>query len=102
LTRSGKRLPLVGFYELLTKCLKRSSDVETIMQTLSATVEKQFGAAEQQAMFLHAMQVLEVMVAEGWVRASLDPKRPRLGLASPRVGELIRPHVDLSAAGTRT
>ncbi|CAN5578935.1 hypothetical protein BH20VER1_BH20VER1_02350 [soil metagenome] len=101
LSRSGKRLPLVGFYELLTKCLKRSSDIETIVQTLAATVQKQFQAAEQQAMFLQAMQVLEVMVAEGWVKASLDPKRPRLGLASPRIGELIRPHVDLSSAGTR-
>jgi hypothetical protein len=48
------------------------------------------------------MHVLEVMVAEGWVKASVDPSRPRLGLKSPRVGALIHPHRDLSQAGTRT
>jgi len=39
-----------------------------------------------------AMQALEVMVCEGWVRAELDPTRPRLHLESPREGEFIHHH----------
>lgn len=102
LVRDGKRLPVVGFYELLLECLKRSSDIETIVETIVATLQRQFPADEQSAMIMHALQTLEVMVAEGWIDASLDPERPRLSLASPRVGDLICPHVDLSQAGTRT
>jgi flavin-dependent dehydrogenase/uncharacterized protein YjhX (UPF0386 family) len=100
--RDGKRMPVVGFYELLLECLKRTSDIQSIVAMIGATVQKQIHPAEQKVIVLHAMQVLEVMVAEGWVEASLDPSRPRLSLTSPRVGELIRPHVDLSEAGTRT
>lgn len=102
LTRDGKRLPMVGFYAVLVECLRRASDIETVVGMLGQMVQKQFHTAERQAMLLHAMQVLEVMVAEGWVKATLDPTRPRLNMSSPRVGELIRPHVDLSQAGTRT
>jgi flavin-dependent dehydrogenase len=99
--REGKRLPVIGLYALLIECLKRSSEIQPILQLLATTIQRQFHVAEQQAWLLHCMQVLEVMVAEGWVEAGLDPSLPRLGLASPRIGELIRPHVDLSQSGTR-
>lgn len=99
--RDGKRLPIISHYHLLVECLKRSSDIETIMAIVSATVAKQFHVDEQPAMITYTLQSLEVMVTEGWVEASIDPTRPRLNLESPRVGELICQHVDLSRAGTR-
>jgi flavin-dependent dehydrogenase len=100
--RAGRRLPVIGYYELMIEVLKRSSDIESIMQIIINTIQRKIPPAEQKAALLYSLEVLEVMVAEGWVKASLDPARPRLGLESPRVGELIRPHVDYSAAGTKS
>jgi hypothetical protein len=98
--RGDRKLPVAGLYELFIECLKRASDIQSILQMVIATIKQQVSPAEQPAVLSYTMQVLEVMVAEGWVKASLDPNRPMLNLATPREGELVRTHVDLSAAAT--
>jgi flavin-dependent dehydrogenase len=97
--RGERRLPVAGLYELLIECLKRASDIQSIVQMVIASIQKQISPAEQPAVLSYALQVLEVMVADGWVKASLDPMHPRLQLSSPREGELVRSHVDLSEPG---
>ena len=51
--------------------------------------------------------MLEIMVGEGWVKASLDPTKPRLNLSTPSegltvyssVGEVLSmDHVEAGAA----
>src|SRR5439155_26223502 len=97
-----RRVPVVGFYELAIEALKRARDIQEILRLVIPVIVQQVSPAEQQMTLQYFMYVLEIMVTEGWVKAGLDPSRPRLGLKCPRIGELIRPHVDFSQAGTRT
>jgi hypothetical protein len=39
-----------------------------------------------------ALQVLEVMIGDGWVKAKYDPSKPSLQVSSPVEGGIIHKH----------
>ena len=39
-----------------------------------------------------AIQVLEVMIGDGWVKAKHDPSKPKLSVSSPDEGVMIHKH----------
>ena len=90
--KDGKRLPLTGFYAALVKVLERTSDIQQISAFLKRSLTTQYSPQHAQIAFTHALQCLEVMVSEGWVRAKIDKKKAKLKLSTPTEGDLIHTH----------
>lgn len=89
LSKQGRQLPLVGLYELLFAILQKHRDVSDIIGALVQFFRtRKVNATPAQAL-MYAIQPLEVMIVEGWIKASLDPAKPRLRLSTPRNGEVI-------------
>jgi hypothetical protein len=76
-------------YGLLIHVLRYASDIETIFKDLIALIKSKFPASQARVAFRQAIQVLEIMVSEGWVNASLDKSKPRLNLSTPAEGLTI-------------
>ena len=76
-------------YGILLQVLRQASDIETIFKDLINIIRIKFPAAHARVAFRQAVQVIEIMVGEGWVRASLDPCKPRLNLSTPGEGLTI-------------
>jgi flavin-dependent dehydrogenase len=87
--RGNYRLPQTGMYGLLIQVLRYASDIETIFKDLIALIRSKFPASQARVAFRQAIQVLEIMVSEGWVNASLDESKPRLNLSTPAEGLTI-------------
>ena len=87
--RGNYRLPVTGMYGLLIQVLNYAADIETIFKDLIALIKSRFPAAHARVAFRQAIQVLEIMVGEGWVKASLDESKPRLNLSTPLEGLTI-------------
>src|SRR5262249_18321095 len=92
--RGGRRLPLVGLYGLLVEILKKTSDASAMLQAVASAISTK-PVVERGPVFGYAFQMLEGLVAEGGVTASLAPTKPRLGIASPREGDHIRRHTPI-------
>jgi hypothetical protein len=96
--RDGKRLPILRMFELIVKVLERTQDAATILQHILAVCRKQLPPAHVRIGFNHALQALEVMLSEGWVRGAFDPSRPRMQVFFPE-DRMIHPNRD-PAPGT--
>ena len=98
--RAGHRLVSVGIYDLILRLLAQPTDIATLVRQLGAEFARQHPPAHVRVAVLHAFQVLEVMLSEGWVRGTFDPTKPRLALETPQEGEYIHTNRDPSG-GTR-
>jgi hypothetical protein len=92
--RGEHRLVATGLYDVFVRMLDRPTDVGEVVRQLQGAFGAQMTAAHARVALQHAMQTLEVMVSEGWVRGTLDPARPRLTLSTPREGEYVHPNRD--------
>lgn len=93
--RENKRLPVQGLFKLVLDVLPGSPDAGAFTRTLQKLLPMKFGS-EAPLMLHHCLQVLEVMVNDGWVIGRLDPNKPRLTLESPREGSIIHTNRDLN------
>jgi flavin-dependent dehydrogenase len=94
--RGESLLPMSGAWKTMVDLLKQESDLETIYTMLSKRIaQKTVGGAQGVAVFAH-MQVLEVMVNEGWVIGKLKKNRPTLNIKVG--GRLMRSEADAREA----
>jgi flavin-dependent dehydrogenase len=94
--RGESLLPMSGAWKTMVDLLKQESDLETIYTMLSKRIaQKTVGGAQGVAVFTH-MQVLEVMVNEGWVIGKLKKNRPTLNIKVG--GRLMRSEADAREA----
>ena len=70
--RDGKRLPVIGAFRAAIAALQQERELPKIVSALRAR-------AGSDAELLEALQALEAMLAEGWVRGKRNPNKP-LGL----------------------
>ncbi len=70
--RDGKRLPVIGPFRLAIGAVQAERELPRIV----AHIRTRAGG---DVAFLEALQALEAMLAEGWVKGRRDPKKP-LGL----------------------
>lgn len=98
--RGPHRLPLTGVFETLVLLLRKTSDVGVIFHSLQRALNESLGPAHVTVGMQHYIQVLEVMIAEGWVVGTLDARKPKLAVTTPDEGKLIHANRDPSA-GTR-
>lgn len=99
--RDGKRLPVLGIMQLLLHALGKADDIAAIMQIIQGVLNAQVPQEHHTIAMEQVLQSLEVLVAEGWVTASLDETRPRLSISSPREGTLIQTRTKTWTTGSR-
>ncbi len=92
--RGDAILPLTGAWKTVVEALRHESDLETIHAMLARHAGK-IGAGAPYV--VRCMQVLEAMLVDGWVLASVDKKRP-LMRHSRSSDRLIRSAQDADAA----
>jgi hypothetical protein len=74
--RDACLLPMVGMYRTVFRALGRKSDASEIVKELKGAIAATEGLAEPYNAFLGALEALEGMVAEGWVRPEAVEGRP--------------------------
>ena len=95
--RGDKRLPLYGLFSVVHKTLKKSRDlVGQILPAMQQHAIQSGANMEPKLVIHHLMQVLELMVNDGWVTAKYDPKRPTIDLSTPDEGQIIHTNVELN------
>ncbi len=94
--RGNKRLVLQGFFGILVELIKRERDLVRIMEAVTARCHADGNGINADFYQKQALQALEVMINDGWVEASLDPKRPRITLDTPVEGQIIHTNDDLN------
>ena len=94
--RGNKRLVLQGFFGVLVDLIKRERDLVRIIEGVTALCHAEGKGVDADFYQKQALQALEVMINDGWVEASLDPKRPRIELDTPVEGQLIHTNDDLN------
>lgn len=98
--RNGKRLPCVGLQGTMVEILKRHSDVEKILEAVRASALASVGPEHVELVVHHAIQVLEVLVNNRWVKAGVKKHRPVLGVDTPAEGQIIH-HLDFGSKKLR-
>ncbi len=74
--RDGKKLPMAGAYQAVFRCLKWAFDPDSLIKNLEAIRSISFPWTEPYPFRVLALQVLEAMIAEGWVVASRIDGQP--------------------------
>ena len=92
--KAGHRLTRTGVFSVLMDVLETTAEAGEIFTRLQQLFARQLPQSERRVALQHAIQSLEVMLAEGWLLAKLDKKKPRLSVESPEVGTLIHPNAD--------
>jgi len=92
--RGEHRLIEWGIFEIMISVLKETSDIGTIQARVLAIMKAivPAGTADTEQVLAFVLQetlhILEIMVSEGWVRASTVRGSARRPLAPPRVAEI--------------
>ncbi|MCA9637076.1 MAG: tryptophan 7-halogenase, partial [Myxococcales bacterium] len=95
LTRGEARLALTGMYKVIVDLLARGPvDAQGLVTTLQRAFARQ-GPQQAALLVQHALQALEVMLSEGWVRGRNDPRRGRISLETPDEGPRIHANRDV-------
>lgn len=87
--RDGKRLPLEGFYALWVMLISQAAYIGTILPHLVAALRRSYPPEHMNIGLTKSFEVLEVMVSEGWVKATLDPALNRLQLSAQDNGKIL-------------
>jgi flavin-dependent dehydrogenase len=94
--RGNKQLPVYGFFETLISVISEHKDITSIVENVKRELTKISNPAELQLWMNQAMQAMEVMMGEGWLRGKVNLKKPRLAIGSPREGTLIHTNIELN------
>ncbi|HEY2799222.1 MAG TPA: NAD(P)/FAD-dependent oxidoreductase [Chthoniobacterales bacterium] len=78
--RKSRRLPVAGFYARMIDVLRQTSDFATMMALIEKTLGDIPATDPKNRQFLRSqhLQVLEVMVQDGWVERKYNDSRPVL------------------------
>jgi len=92
LARRSKVLPLHGIYGFLARTVQETHRVDQIIGSLAGDWCRQIGGGP--AAMVNALQALEGMVQDGWIKARLDESLPLMSLDSLRQTSILHPNVD--------
>jgi len=99
--RAGKRLPLTGLSLWLVKAIAIRSDIAGILQELTNSLSSSVHPSEMNHAIQHCIQILEVLVNDGWVEASFDPRLHKIRVGIPREGQIIHTNTSSWTGGSR-
>ena len=79
------------------KALKQGRDlVGQILPAMQQYAAMSAGQMDSNKMIQQLLQVLELMVNDGWVQGKYDPKKPLIDLSTPDEGQSIHTNVELN------
>ncbi|MFN8010696.1 MAG: tryptophan 7-halogenase [Holophagaceae bacterium] len=87
--RGSRRFPLTGFFALWIEVLKGEPHLERFLPSLLSGLARGRDPQHVPVMLREAFGALEALIADGWVRAELDPSRPRLRIETPKEGPMM-------------
>jgi flavin-dependent dehydrogenase len=87
--RGNRRLGKVGVQGVLLEVLEHHIDIEKIMDALRAAFARTLSPAHVEVAITHAIQVLEVLVDNFWVKCETRKHRPTLEVRTPEEGTII-------------
>jgi len=88
--RGDSVLPLVGPAELVAQAIRKTSDWGEIFASIDSQADRiGIDQSVRSNLRINCMGILEAMLAEGWVKAKFDSKRPKLK-ETPNVDSIIR------------
>jgi flavin-dependent dehydrogenase len=90
--RGDNRLPMIGFYGILVEILKRVPYIDAILKNVVDLARSKGFSGDLQIFVQNTIDVLEVLVREGWVTAEFDPSRTRLRVNVPVNQDIYREH----------
>ena len=93
LVREGHELPFTGFFGAVIQSLHQASDISDIADRLVAFFRENPWLEDQNACVRYAFHTLEAMIAEGWVEATFDPRKPRLRFHTPQDTPGMHDHI---------
>ena len=79
--RAGHRLPKLGYYDLVIQTLKQTSDAQTMVNMLSAELQRKNPSAPPQvhrSQMALCLSALETMLDEYWVTRAINRRKPLL------------------------
>jgi len=74
--RGDRRLPTFGLWGDLIDAMAQNPDLQEMSELLKNKLILRYGDELGRFHLNHAMQMLEVMLVDGWVRAKVNKKRP--------------------------
>lgn len=83
--RSGRRLPITGYYGIMIQALEQTSDITEIVDMLKKMMAQAFPGLPEASLTLRVSQcilALDVMIQEHWVTRAKDKKRPTLRVSN--------------------
>jgi len=92
LVRGRNRLVLSGMFKTVHDTLRRSPDVAKFHSSLMSSFVAEMSPTHAEVAMKFAIQVLEVMIGDGWVKAKYDPSKPKLNVSSPEEGQIVHKH----------
>jgi flavin-dependent dehydrogenase len=87
--KGKSQLPLLGLYEMLAEVLGKYRDMRDIADVVWRICQKGAFGENPSLSFARAMETLEAMIVDGWVLASLNPKRPLLRVEFQEEGYMM-------------
>lgn len=90
--RKDKRLLLVGPVGLVAQLIPKFPRVPELLAAVKQDLAKRLGPAAGEGAFVHALQGLELLLSEGWVKGKADRKKPFVALDTPDEGVGIHSH----------
>ena len=94
LKRGDKVIAISGMYKLLMEILKSKVTIEDIYIDLTHYFQHHQPAVNTKIALYHALQAMEVLLIEGWIKGTLDPRKSRLKLSTPEEGVIIHKNRD--------
>lgn len=90
--RGEHQLPITGIYGVIFRVLNRASEMDRIVQLLKEAFSVSVPPQHIHLAMDQAIQCLEVMVSEGWVKAQVNRQKTKLQISIPNEGKLIHTH----------
>ncbi len=87
--RGDRKLACVGLQGLIVDALRRTSDVEALMNEIRSRAGVEMPGHQWEVIFKNTIQLLEVMATDYWLTCSVKKGRPTLDVSTPEEGELI-------------
>jgi 2-polyprenyl-6-methoxyphenol hydroxylase-like FAD-dependent oxidoreductase len=101
--RRSKRLPCVGIFASVIQAVSRHCELPDLLRELTSQRGELNAASLSGDLFYQQIQVMELMLNDGWLRAAHTPRLPVLDLKTPREGKFIHSNVDIGVvAAPRT
>ena len=89
LVRGQRKLPLVGLFASTVAAVEKHREISKILAALSAYFRQRHSAGETDTIVKQCIQIMEVMLVEGWLTGKHDASLPLFEVKTPHENDYI-------------